>query len=515
MGSSYEHLSREELLALLATQSAAAATQLDEGADESEPPSSGDRYRQIVEEAADGIFMSDRDGIYLDVNEVGARMLGMTRAEVIGKKVSDIVVASQHDTLSESRARVSAGEWVLQEWQLRRKDGSIFTGEVSAKLLPDGRFQAIWRDVSARREREDALRLSEQRFRALTAASFEGIAITERGVVIDVNDQLARLLGYERSELIGKDVMPIVAPESRELVSLAIRSGRETPYRHLALRKDGSRVEVEAQARMAEWSDRPVRVTAIRDISAQLQLEERLNRVHKLEALGRLAGGIAHDFNNILVAIFSYTDLADLDAEDPVQVRAHIEGLRAAAHRARDLVHQILTFSRQKGEERVKAPVGPILEEALRFLRSTLPSSIEVRTQIDPNVPAAFGAPVQIHQVIMNLCVNAAQAMKRVGVLEVGLSSVQATPQLLSRVPDLADGKRYVVLSVKDNGQGMDAATLDRIFEPFFTTKASGEGSGLGLAVVHGIVQSSDGSVAVESTVGVGTSFEVYLPVAE
>src|SRR4051812_30853439 len=188
MGSAYEHLSREELLALLASASGPALASAP-ASDPNEPPSSGDRYRQMVEEAADGIFLSDESGTYLDVNEVGARMLGMTRAEVIGRNVSELVVASEHDVLREVRARVSAGEWVLREWQLRRKDGSIFTGEVSAKQLPDGRFQAIWRDVSARRAREEALRVSEQRFRALTAASFEGIAITERGVVVEINDQ--------------------------------------------------------------------------------------------------------------------------------------------------------------------------------------------------------------------------------------------------------------------------------------------------------------------------------------
>jgi len=319
----YEHLSREELLALLSRQGGSAAPGLDEAVGLSQPPSSGDRYRQIVEEAADGIFISDRDGVYLDVNEAGAGMLGMTRDAVIGKRISDLVIEAEQAMLVEARARVTAGEWVLQEWQVRRKDGTVFTAEVSAKQLPDGRYQGIWRDVSARHAREEELRKSEQRFRALTAASFEGIVITERGAVVDVNDQLARLLGYERSELIGKEVAHMVAPESRDAVSIAIRSGREAPYRHLALRKDGSKIEVEAQARITEWLGRQVRVTAIRDISAQLQLEERLNRVQKLEALGRLAGGIAHDFNNILVAIFSYADLTDLDAEDPQQVRAY------------------------------------------------------------------------------------------------------------------------------------------------------------------------------------------------
>jgi PAS domain S-box-containing protein len=514
MGSAYEHLSREELLALLNSSSGAAPARQRRGGSDP-PPSSGDRYRQIVEEAADGIFISDASGTYLDVNEVGARMLGRTREEVVGMRIADIVVEDEHSLLADARARVSAGEWVLREWVLRRKDGSTFVGEVSAKQLPDGRYQAIWRDVSARHAREAELRQSEQRFRALTAAAFEGITITENGVIVDVNDQLARLLGYERPELIGKEVASMVAPESREAVTTAMRSGRQNSYRHLALKKDGSRVEVEAQARVTEWLGRTVRVTAIRDISAQLQLEERLNRVQKLEALGRLAGGIAHDFNNILVAIFSYTDLTDMDAEDPVQVRAHMDGLRAAAHRARDLVHQILTFSRQKGEEKLLTPIGPIVDEALRFLRSTLPSNIEVRSEISAGAPVVLGAPVQLHQVIMNLCVNAAHAMQKRGVLTVGLDRASVTPELLLRVPDLVPSRKYVCLTVRDTGKGMDAETLGRIFEPFFTTKPSGEGSGLGLAVVHGIVKAHDGAIAVDSAPDRGTCFEVYLPAAD
>jgi PAS domain S-box-containing protein len=513
MGSEYDHLSREQLLALLAAQ--AEAVQAPSLASESTHPPSGDRYRQLVEEAADGIFVADATGRYLDVNEVGARMMGMTREEVIGKRVSDLIAETELAPLENAWDRVSSGEWVLREWCMRRKDGSLFTGEVSSKLLPDGRVQGILRDVSKRREQEDALRESEQRFRALTAAAFEGICITERGVVVDANDQLARLLGYERTELVGKDVAAMVAPESLEAVMAAMRSGRETPYRHLALHKDGSRLEVEAQAKMTDWAGRPVRVTAIRDITERLLLEERLNRVQKLESLGRLAGGIAHDFNNILVAIFSYTDLTDLDAEDPTQVRAHMDGLRAAAHRARDLVHQILTFSRQKGEERIQTAVQPIVDEALRFLRSTLPTSIEVRAQIEADAPQVLGAPVQIHQVIMNLCVNAAHAMQKTGVLSVCLTRVSATPELVERVQDLMPSRSYARLTVSDTGKGMDAATLERIFEPFFTTKPSGEGSGLGLSVVHGVVKAHDGAITVASQLGRGTRFEIYLPAAD
>jgi PAS domain S-box-containing protein len=509
MGTAYEKMSREELLALLRSTPESSRPPVSPPTAISEPL---DRYRQLVEQASDGIFISDASGNYLDVNEAGASMLRMTRDELIGRNIKDLLIESEGDSAAAVRARVGGGEWVLREWQMRRRDGTVFTAEVSSKLLPDGRYQAICRDVTERRTREDALKQSELRFRALTAAAFEGIGITEGGVIVDANEQLAKLLGYERSELLGCKVVELVAPESREAVAVAIRSGRESPYRHTMCRKDGSRIEVESQARMAEWLGRVVRVTAIRDVSAQLALEQRLNRVQRLEALGRLAGGIAHDFNNILVAVFSYADLMDLDAEDPALVRAHLAGLQAAAHRARDLVHQILTFSRQKGDEKTRTLVQPLIEEALRFLRSTLPSSIEVRAEIDPSAPAVLGTAVQLHQVVMNLCVNAAQAMDRTGVLSVRLSKLTATPELSLRVPELGAGGHYLKLVVQDTGRGMDGQTLGRIFEPFFTTKEGGEGSGLGLAVVHGVVKAHDGAIAVESEPGRGTTFEIYLP---
>jgi signal transduction histidine kinase len=188
--------------------------------------------------------------------------------------------------------------------------------------------------------------------------------------------------------------------------------------------------------------------------------------------------------------------------------------LRAAAERARELVQQILTFSRQKGEERKAMSLGPVISEAAKFLRSTLSAAIELRIDIAPDLPPVLGSSVQLHQVVMNLCVNAAHAMPRGGVLSVRASSVLATPELALRVPDLVASQQYVVIAVRDTGEGMTAATMSRIFEPFFSTKTNGEGSGLGLAVVHGIVKSHDGTIAVESAVGRGTVFEVYLPAA-
>jgi signal transduction histidine kinase len=178
-------------------------------------------------------------------------------------------------------------------------------------------------------------------------------------------------------------------------------------------------------------------------------------------------------------------------------------------------VLQILTFSRQKGEDRVQTALPPIVDEALRFLRSTLPTSIEVRAQVEADTPQVLGAPVQIHQVIMNLCVNAAHAMQKTGVLSVELARVSATAELVARVQELVPARSYARLTVSDTGKGMDAATLEHIFEPFFTTKPSGEGSGLGLSVVHGVVKSHDGAITVDSQLGQGTRFEIYLPAAD
>ncbi len=383
----------------------------------------------------------------------------------------------------------------------------------------DGIFVAdvepgVRREVTRGRGHLDALRASERRFRALTAVAFDGISVCDHDVVVDVNDQLAKMLGYERQELLGKDNSSLVAPESRALVAEATRSRREAPYRHVALRKDGSRLEVEVQARCTEWEGRTVQVTAMRDLSERLALEERVASVQRLEALGRLAGGIAHDFNNILVAIFSYADLADLDADSPALVRSHMEGMRAAAQRARDLAQQILTFGSQRGEQRVRMSVQPIVHEALRFLRSTLPRSIELRAEVSADAPEVSGAPVQIHQVVMNLCVNAVQAMNERGSLYVALARTLGSREMSQATPTIVEGRVYSRLTVQDTGKGMDAATVARIFEPFFTTKPGGEGSGLGLSVVHGVVQAHDGAIVVQSEPGGGARFDVYLPAA-
>jgi len=251
-----------------------------------------------------------------------------------------------------------------------------------------------------------------------------------------------------------------------------------------------------------------------RNITERKKLETRVRQAQKREAIGTLAGGIAHDFNNILGAIMGYTDLALTNHTMDDHLRRYIERVHQAGERARDLVKQILTFSRQTEQERKPVQVAPIMKEVLKLLRSSLPTTIEIHQDLStpPGGNVVLADPTQIHQVLMNLCTNAAHAMRaKGGILTVIMSEVEVDANLIVQCPDLKPGS-YVKLSVSDTGHGMDSAVMERIFEPYFTTKAPGEGTGLGLAVVQGIVKGYGGSISVFSEPGCGTTFHVFLP---
>ena len=244
----------------------------------------------------------------------------------------------------------------------------------------------------------------------------------------------------------------------------------------------------------------------------QKELEEQLRQVQKLDALGTLAGGIAHDFNNILGAIISYVELSKMDNEANSALQSNLDEVLRASTRATNLVRQILSFSRQQKEERQALQLAPIVKEALSLLRATLPSTIAIAQSLDEALPDVLANPTQLHQIIMNLCTNAAHAMRgQQGQLSVQLSALQVTESGPKPHVEMKPGS-YVRMTVRDTGAGMDEATAKRIFEPFFTTKASGEGTGLGLSVVHGIVTEYGGVVTVDSELGRGSRLTIYLP---
>jgi PAS domain S-box-containing protein len=461
---------------------------------------------------------------------------GYTQEEARGLKLSDHLAPSSlalaTRVLAEELAIEAREEKDLKrsrklELEFLRKDGSTFCSEVNLTFIRDDAGKAVGilgvsRDITERKQMEEALRHSEERFRQLSAATFEGIGISKQAVFVDGNPQLAAMLGYDLAELIGKPVMDFVAPESQALVMDHIRRGSEERYEHFVRRKDGSIFPIEAHGRTMPWKGGTARVTALRDITERKRAEEereelqfQLLQAQKMEAIGTLAGGIAHDFNNILASILGYAELSALDIPEDSPAKHNLQQSIKSAHRAKDLVRQILSFSRQSVQERKPLDIRPIVQEGLKFLRSSLPSTIEIRREMEEGLGMIEADPTQVYQVLMNLCTNAAHAMEeRGGLLEVSLKKMEVEGVIPGSVSGIEPGA-YVRLRVRDTGKGIAPEVLKRIFDPYFTTKEAGKGTGLGLAVVHGIVKGYGGGVAVVSEVGKGSTFDVYFPRVE
>jgi signal transduction histidine kinase/ActR/RegA family two-component response regulator len=275
-----------------------------------------------------------------------------------------------------------------------------------------------------------------------------------------------------------------------------------------------SRAQLHPDGSLAGYVGTITDVTKLKQAEeARKKLEAQARQRGKMESLGTLAGGIAHDFNNILTGTFGFVDLARLDLEPDHPANAWLDRISSSSQRARDLVRQILTFSRKNESSRMAQRLHPVVGEALRLLRTSLPPTIELDAQLDEETPAVLADATQIHQVVLNLCTNASHALPTGGRITVALAPCDVTEEQAAANADLTPGE-WVRLSVSDEGVGMDATTLDQIFEPFFTTKGTGLGTGLGLAVVHGIMKSHEGAIIVRSTVGSGSTFELYFPIA-
>ena len=279
-----------------------------------------------------------------------------------------------------------------------------------------------------------------------------------------------------------------------------------------ALRKAHDELELRVQERTAELSQAYEKLEA--EMAERTRMEEQLRQAQKMEAIGTLAGGIAHDFNNILAAIIGFTEMVLDDVSDNPFVQQRMERVLKAGLRGRDLVRQILTFSRRSDQEKKALHLSPLIQETFKLLRASIPTTIEMKLDLDANRDLAYADPSQIQQIIMNLCTNASHAMReKGGTLEVSLRAITIDTRELLPEPDMAPGD-YLVLSVRDTGLGMDDRVMKRIFEPFFTTKEKGQGTGLGLSVVYGIVKSHKGGIRVSSRPGQGSVFSVYLPAA-
>ncbi|WP_028584228.1 ATP-binding response regulator [Desulfogranum mediterraneum] len=372
----------------------------------------------------------------------------------------------------------------------------------------------------------EAMGKSEARYKSLFDDASDMIHIIgQDGVIIDANPIELQTLGYSREEYIGTHFLEIVHPDNREKTAAALRqvmSGK-TVNNHEAIlvAKDGSLVYVEVNAVPQVEQGRILSSRGImRDITERkreeekrVKLEEQLRQTQRLEAIGTLAGGIAHDFNNLLSPILGYSEMVQQEQPQESRDWQRLQLVINAGYRAKDLVQQVLTFSRVGEYQRQPISVHHILKEALKLLRASIPATVKFSLDIKDVSSVVYADPTQIHQLIVNLCTNAAQAMQESGgILGISSTAVEVA-QDDGQVAGLAlTPGRYLRLEVSDTGYGMDRPTLERIFEPYFTTRKNGKGTGLGLAIVHGIVKSHGGHITVHSEPGEGTTFQVYLP---
>ncbi len=345
----------------------------------------------------------------------------------------------------------------------------------------------------------------------------EGIMTVDLDNIISyANPGCEEIYGYKPEELIGQktDIFHSGKEDQTffDTLDRTIYSGNTWSGHMTNRRKDGTIRELELT--ISPIKDEKGKITSFvsvsRDMTHEIQMEKELRQAQKLEAMGTLAGGIAHDFNNILAAIMGYTELASLQAPPETSIHQNLERVIASTKRAKDLVRQILAFSRQTDHEVRPIQLYTLLKEALKMLRASLPSTIEFRQEIEES-GYVEADPTQIHQVIMNLCTNAAQAMNKGGVLTVSLGDYTVDKNNFHRYPEVMPGS-FLELSVSDTGEGIEQEIIERIYEPFFTTKPPGKGTGMGLAMVHGIVKSYGGAIRVKSKVGEGTEFRVLLP---
>jgi PAS domain S-box-containing protein len=436
-----------------------------------------------------------------------------------GKQVSDFSLLEKdqiRDIISQTRADRHRNFCSLH----RTASGEVRHVEVSVSLIVAGGREllcSIVADVSERRRAEDALRASEERMRRIIESSPIGIRIAQNGLYAYVNPAFSQMFGYgDGGEILGKRLEALYAAEYVDLIAKRRedrRAGRQVTesYEAKGLRKDGKRFDIVVYVTGIDYQGGPATLAFVIDVGPERELQTQLRQAQKMEAIGTLSGGIAHDFNNILGVMLGFTQLALLTMPEGGKEREYLEDVLKAGNRAREMVLQILAFSRSNEQGRKPVQVSHIVKEALNLLKVSIPSTVEIRGRVSSR-NMVLADPTQIHQVLLNLCGNAAHAMsEKGGVLEVNLADVDIGPEVALRHPVLRPGS-YIKLTISDTGHGMSGEVMERIFDPYFTTKKPGEGTGLGLAVVHGIVKNHGGVLCVESERGKGSTFDVYLP---
>jgi PAS domain S-box-containing protein len=486
---------------------------------------SEEQYRAIFNATTDALVLRDAGFRIVDVNTAYEAMSGRQREDVVGQTeltlTRNAAVSTQRTELHRDAI---AGRPIFFEAEGTRADGTPFVLEVhGVPMSYRGEPHVLYmgRDATEAKLAERALRASEEQYRSIFNAATDSLVLRDAGFrIVDVNPAYEAMSGRSRAEVLGaRDVTmsdPALAARIRALHDQAI-AGEHVRWEARARRKSGEAFDIEVRGVPVRHQGQPHVLYVGRDMTEmkraeaeRAELGEQLRQAQKMEAIGQLTGGIAHDFNNILQGILGNLVLAEERQAELGDDRLgrYLERARLASQRARDLIQQMLTFSRGRGGERGAASLAALTREGLKLLRSSLPATLELRTELDEALPPVPADPVQVEQVLMNLCINARDAMDGAGTVAVSVRAAEYGRATCASCRQRVSG-RFVELAVRDTGVGIEPRVLDRMFDPFYSTKQVGKGSGMGLAMVHGIVHQHGGHVLVESEPGKGAEFRV------
>jgi PAS domain S-box-containing protein len=486
------------------------------------------RFRGIVDSMADWIWEIDANGRYTYCSEKIESILGYSPAEIIGKTPFDLMVPDEAERVGEVFGKITAHKEPiidLENWN-ESKDGRrvcLMTNGVpvldeNGSLLG---YIGVDRDITDRKRAEEALRESEEKLRTILEANPDPIVVYDKnGHPRYLNPEFTKLFGWSLNELKG-NFIPFVPENQREITSNKIKEiyehGDTDRIETKRLTKEGKAIDMLVSAAPIKGADEKPSglVVCLTDISKTKELEDQIRQAHKMEAIGTLAGGIAHEFNNILGIIIGNTELAIDDVPEWNPAKDCLKEIRKASLRAKDVVRQILSFARKTPATRKPIKISTIIKESMKLIRATIPTSIEIRQEILCDSEMILANPTEISQILINFCSNSIHAMEdKTGVLVARLETVTLNDRSAAQYEDLRAGK-YVKLTVKDSGDGVDPEIMDRIFDPYFTTKEVDKGLGMGLAVVFGLVKKHDGAIKFTSEVGKGSTAAVLFPIAE
>jgi PAS domain S-box-containing protein len=484
------------------------------------------RYRSLRQTLMDGFMLLSRNGLIKEHNERLSEMMGYTAEELLRLTNQDLTPDEWREVdLKVVEQILAQGHSDNYQKQYQRKDGTRIPVEARASLVSDGQrdndeMLIIVRDTNEREHAAAALRESEERFR-LVAESVDHFVweVDASGLYRYASPSVEKILGFRSDELTGKmHFYDLFAPEVREEAKVerfevfaARRSFRALPFPTVS--KDGRAVHFEsAGGPMLDQNGNLIGYVGMDTaITEPHELEARIRNAEKLEALGVFLSGISHDFNNILAAMIGFTELARDNLSERSRARHHLKLAIDAGVRGRDLVKEILAFSRPAEQQKMPVLLSDIVKQSTNFLRATIPTTINMRVNVESESFRVLGEPVKLQQVIMNLGANAAYAMRdRGGEFTIELSDFAVSES--ERKPDEMTPGLYMKLVIRDTGIGIAPEVMNRIFDPFFTTKTAGEGTGIGLSVVRDIIQQHNGLISVESELSQGTSFTIYLP---